>query len=388
MSTTPTKDDRRTIEPAFVMPENHLDLVVSPGSVDPGRRASLRTTLITVISMPVFFLVAFTLAFVSSAHAPVPHDMAITLAGPTATTDRLVDLIDEQAPGAFDVTVTTDASRASEDVSTRASVGSIVVDGTDVTTVVASGGGALAVPVVTQLGQQVAAELGGTATLENVAPLPADDPGGSVLFFLLVICTVGAFLSITAVSQVLPAARTRSLVATAAGAALTVPLLGFAVISLFVDFEVPFGSVAAVLGVGAIYAFTVGLLATLFTKLAGQGGVLLVILFLIAVNFPSAGGSVPESMLPPFWQVVHNSWIGSGAFEQMRNILFFGGDGSNRWLVQLLIWTAGSIVLLAAVTAVKKRRARPTPDAAEAEVEVEDRPIAADAGARATPAGS
>jgi len=388
MSTTPTKDDRRTIEPAFVMPENHLDLVVSPGSVDPGRRASLRTTLITVISMPVFFLVAFTLAFVSSAHAPVPHDMAITLAGPTATTDRLVDLIDEQAPGAFDVTVTTDASRASEDVSTRASVGSIVVDGTDVTTVVASGGGALAVPVVTQLGQQVAAELGGTATLENVAPLPADDPGGSVLFFLLVICTVGAFLSITAVSQVLPAARTRSLVATAAGAALIVPLLGFAVISLFVDFEVPFGSVAAVLGVGAIYAFTVGLLATLFTKLAGQGGVLLVILFLIAVNFPSAGGSVPESMLPPFWQVVHNSWIGSGAFEQMRNILFFGGDGSNRWLVQLLIWTAGSIVLLAAVTAVKKRRARPTPDAAEAEVEVEDRPIAADAGARATPASS
>ena len=388
MSTTPTKDDRRTIEPAFVMPENHLDLVVSPGSVDPGRRASLRTTLITVISMPVFFLVAFTLAFVSSAHAPVPHDMAITLAGPTATTDRLVDLIDEEAPGAFDVTVTTDASRASEDVSPRASVGSIVVDGTDVTTVVASGGGALAVPVVTQLGQQVAAELGGTATLENVAPLPADDPGGSVLFFLLVICTVGAFLSITAVSQVLPAARTRSLVATAAGAALTVPLLGFAVISLFVDFEVPFGSVAAVLGVGAIYAFTVGLLATLFTKLAGQGGVLLVILFLIAVNFPSAGGSVPESMLPPFWQVVHNSWIGSGAFEQMRNILFFGGDGSNRWLVQLLIWTAGSIVLLAAVTAVKKRRARPTPDAAEAEVEVEDRPIAADAGARATPAGS
>ena len=388
MSTTPTKDDRRTTEPAFVMPENHLDLVVSPGSVDPGRRASLRTTLITVISMPVFFLVAFTLAFVSSAHAPVPHDMAITLAGPTATTDRLVDLIDEQAPGAFDVTVTTDASRASEDVSTRASVGSIVVDGTDVTTVVASGGGALAVPVVTQLGQQVAAELGGTATLENVAPLPADDPGGSVLFFLLVICTVGAFLSITAVSQVLPAARTRSLVATAAGAALIVPLLGFAVISLFVDFEVPFGSVAAVLGVGAIYAFTVGLLATLFTKLAGQGGVLLVILFLIAVNFPSAGGSVPESMLPPFWQVVHNSWIGSGAFEQMRNILFFGGDGSNRWLVQLLIWTAGSIVLLAAVTAVKKRRARPTPDAAEAEVEVEDRPIAADAGARATPAGS
>jgi len=383
-TTTPLKDDRRAAEPAFVMPENHLDLVVTPGSVDPGRTASLKTTLIAVISMPLFFLFAFTLAYVSSAHAPVPHDMAVTLAGPAATTDRLVELIDEQAPRAFDVTVTTDASRASEDVSTRASVGSIVVDGSDVTTVVASGGGALAVPVVTQLGQQVAEELGGTATVENVAPLPSDDPGGSVLFFLLVICTVGAFLSITAVSQVLPAARTRSLVATAAGAALVVPVLGFSVISLFVDFEVPFGSVAAVLGVGAIYAFTVGLLATLFTKIAGQGGVLLVILFLVALNFPSAGGSVPESMLPPFWQVVHNGWIGSGAFEQMRNVLFFGGDGSGRWLVQLLIWTAGSIVLLAGVTALKKRGARSTDGATE----VDDERVATDAAVGAVPARS
>ena len=360
-------DERRSPEPAFTMPENHLDLVVSPGSVDPKRKASLKTTLIAVISMPLFFLFAFTIAYVSSAHAPVPHDMAITLSGPASTTDRLVDLIDEEAPDAFDVTVTTDATRAADDVSTRASVGSIVVDGSDVTTIVASGGGALAVPVVTQLGQQIAAELGGTATVENVSPLPADDPGGSVLFFLLVICTVGAFLAITAISQVMPGARTRALVATSAGAALLVPVLGFSVISLFVDFEVPFGSVAAVLGVGMIYSFTVGLLATLFTKLAGQGGVLLVILFLVALNFPSAGGSVPESMLPPFWQVVHNGWIGSGAFEQMRNILFFGGDGSLRWLVQLLIWTAGSIVLLLGVTALKKRGARAADDAAEGE---------------------
>ena len=118
-----------------------------------------------------------------------------------------------------------------------------------------------------------------------------------------------------------------------------------------------FGETAAVIGVGMIYAFTVGVFATLFTRIAGQGGIFLVILFLIALNFPGAGGSAPESMLPPFWQVIHNSWLGSGAFESMRSILFFGGEGIGRWIVQLLIWTVVAIVLTGLVAVLQKRKA-------------------------------
>ncbi|QHC54474.1 hypothetical protein EV639_10941 [Rathayibacter tanaceti] len=355
MSTTEPRPSTRTAGIDLTMPENHLDVVATPGSVDPSRTASLRTRLIAVISMPLFFLVAFSLAYVSAGHAPVPHDLAITLSGPAQVTDQLADALEERAEGAFDASRADSAEQARQAVADRDAVGAVIVDGSTVTTVIASGGGRLAAAVVQQVGDQAAAQLGTTATIEDVAPLPADDPGGSVLFFFLVICTVGAFLSITAISQAIPRAGVKALLATAAGAALLVPVLGFSMISLFVDFGVDFGQVAAVIGVGMLYSFTVGVIATLLTLLLGQGAVLAEILILVALNFPSAGASTPESMLPPFWQVVHNGWLGSGGFEAMRGILFFDGAGIGRWLLQLGIWTVSALVLTVLVARRRKR---------------------------------
>jgi hypothetical protein len=344
-------------EDPLVMPENHLDMVVVPDSVDPNRAASLRTRIIAVVSMPLFFIVAFVVCYVSATHAPAPHDMALTVAGPAAVTQQLADAIDEKAPHGFDVTQTTDSDAARHAVTDRSAVGAIIVDGNTVTTVIASGGGRLAAQVVQSVGQQVAEQLGGTVKVTDVAPLPSDDPGGSVLFFFLVVCTVGGFLCITVISQVIPKIRARSLIATSVGAAVLVPVIGFAMISVYVDFEVNFGTIAGMLGVGMVYTFTVGLLASLFTLLLGNGSVLMNILFLVALNFPSAGGTAPESMLPPFWQVVHNLWVGSGAFESMRSILFFDGAQFGRWFARLVIWTGAALVLLIVVAVLKKRQA-------------------------------
>ncbi|MBF4632602.1 hypothetical protein ITJ42_15390 [Clavibacter michiganensis subsp. phaseoli] len=372
----PERDERDPQEPAtptvsrpFDIPENHLDVIVTPGSVDPTRKASLRTTLIAVISMPVFFLLAFTLCYVSATHAPVPHDMAISLAGEPGTTEQLASAIEAEAPSAFDIARTPSAERAVEAVEYRDVVGAVIVDGTEVRAVVASGGGRLAAATVTTLAGRVAEELESSSApvIDEVAPLPSDDPGGSILFFLVVICTVGAFLSVSGFAQAFPRARLRSMVATAAGAALLVPVLGFAMISVYVDFEATFGTVATVMGIGMIYTFTVGLLATFLTTTLGSASIFAVILVLIAFNFPSVGASVPASMLPGFWQVVHDGWVGSGAFEAMRSVLFFEGHQSGRWLLQLLSWLAGAVALLAAVTLTRARRAAKTP-----EVEADD----------------
>jgi len=43
------------------------------------------------------------------------------------------------------------------------------------------------------------------------------------------------------------------MVATSVGAALVVPVIGFAMISVYVDVEVTFGTVAALLGIGMVY---------------------------------------------------------------------------------------------------------------------------------------
>lgn len=355
--TTADDDTRvpRTRRIDLTMPENHLDVVATPGSIDASRRASLKTRLIAVVSMPLFFLVTFSLLYVSAGHAPAPHDMAITLAGPSSVTAPLAEQLTDRAEGAFDVTETTNAAEARDAVADREAVGAVIVDGADVTTVIASGGGRLASAVVQQAGDAIAAERGTTATVEDIAPLPTDDPGGSVLFFLLVVCTVGPFLSITAISQALPGVGAKGMIATAAGAAILVPIVGFSMISVFVDFGVTFGVIAGALGVAMLYAFTVGTIATLLTLLLGHGAVLAEILVLVGLSFPSAGGSTPESMLPPFWQVVHNGWLGSGGFEAMRSILYFDGASVGRWLLQLGVWTVSALVLTAVVAARKAK---------------------------------
>jgi hypothetical protein len=241
-------------------------------------------------------------------------------------------------------------------VEQRDAVGAVIVDGADTTTIIASGGGRLAASVVQGVGAEIADELGGSSTVEDVSPLPADDSGGTVPFFFLVICTVGGFLSITGITQAFPKVRIRNLLLTSLGAGIVVPVLGFSMISLFVGYDVTFGTVMGAIGIGMIYTFTIGVLSTLFTTLLGQAAVFAQILFLIALNFPAAGGSAPESMLPPVWQLVHNSWVGPGAFESIRSILFFDGNGLGRWLIQLVIWTGASLLVLALAARAKTRR--------------------------------
>lgn len=105
-----------------------------------------------------------------------------------------------------------------------------------------------------------------------------------------------------------------------------------------------------------LYTFTLGVLASLFTKLLGQGAIFAVILFLIGLNFPSTGGGSPESILPPFWQFLHSGWVGSRALEAMRSVLYFDGHQVGRWFGHLAVWTGGALVLTFLVAAMRRRR--------------------------------
>ncbi|MBF4616370.1 hypothetical protein [Curtobacterium sp. VKM Ac-1376] len=86
------------------------------------------------------------------------------------------------------------------------------------TTVTASAGGQLAASTVKTLGSQVAAQLGGKVTNEDVAPTTSEDRKGTSLFYFLIICTIGGYLSNAVLAQALPRARTRTMLLTAASA--------------------------------------------------------------------------------------------------------------------------------------------------------------------------
>ncbi|MET7403212.1 hypothetical protein ABZS66_58005 [Dactylosporangium sp. NPDC005572] len=364
LSAFPAAGDRHLLP--LTMPENHLDMVISPNSVVPERSAPLAVRIGALIAMPLFFILSFSLSYTSALHAPTPNGFALTIAGPAAVSQQLADAIDQRTGGAFSITQRASLTDAVTAVTDRDSVGAISVDGNTVTAVIASGGSKLTAGTVESLAGQVAQQLGGTVTVKDVAPLAGKDPTGSSLFFLIIIATVAGFLTVTALTQIVPVPRLGSLIVANVVTAVAAPLVGFAVMSIFLGaFGATFADIAAVLAVMMLYTLAAGLIATLFTRILGQVSVLGVILVLVALNFPSSGGPVPAAMLPGFWHELHGWWIGSSAFEAIRSIIYFNGAQTGTWVGHLSVWAVAVAAVLAVFEIGKRARNRRHPETAE-----------------------
>jgi len=320
------------------------------GVPEPGRG---RARILASLLLPLFFVVLFPLMFVSATHAPTPHELPLLLGGPDQVVQQIADGLD--ADDRFQVTQTDVPGEAQRAVEARQVDGAVDVvltadasgsTSTAVTTYVAQAAGRAVASTVQAAGDGIASQLGVAATVVDVAPLSAEDPLGIDLFYLLTFTTLGAYLVIIVLMQVMPQAslRTRFLAVTIT--AVAAPLIVFGLSSMFVgDYGVGFGTIAALLGVNALYVFTIGTAAILIEQLLGVSATFGVMAFIVFLNIPSAGGATPSALLPPFWQAVHSVYIGSGAFESFRSIVYFGGDGASRWLLQLLAWTVGLILV-------------------------------------------
>jgi len=210
---------------------------------------------------------------------------------------------------------------------------------------------------VTSAGASIAKNLGTTAEVVDVAPLAANDELGVTLFYLLTYTSLAAYLVIIVLTQVLPKARLRVRFLAVGVASIIAPLIAFGLSSIFVgDYDASFGTITALLGVNAIYVFTVGAFAILIEQFLGASATFGIMAFIVFLNFPSAGGANPEALLPPFWQFIHNSYFGAGAFESFRSIVYFDGNGVGRWLLQLCLWTGGLVLATVVVHLTKTTR--------------------------------
>lgn len=305
---------------------------------------------------PLFFVVMFALCYISAFHAPTPHDMKLTLVGPAQQTALVADQLAQESPGSFDISTTTELSTALEDLGTQQIAGAIEL-GPTITAHIASGGGITQAQTVEQVARPIAEATGTTMAVEDASPLGATDNTGMGLFYFMIVCTIGGYLTVMVLSQVaanMPLRRTLKIVA---GMSMFLAVVAFAVSSIFVG---GYGATAAgltvLLLVGIVYTFAVGLVALLMNKLAGQSAIFLIMTIAIFLNFPSAGGAIPASFLGSFWQAINSFWIGSGAMQSMRSVIYFGGSGLGSGLAILGGWLAVTALLLWVVEARLRRR--------------------------------
>ncbi|WP_200182715.1 hypothetical protein [Tomitella biformata] len=300
------------------------------------------------MAFPVFFVVMFALCYVSAFHNPVPHNVQLALVGPAQQTSMIADQIAQSSPGAFEITATTDRAGALEDLGAQRVAGVIEL-GPTVTAHIASGGGITVAQAVEHVAQPLADGLGTTVTVQDAAPLGAGDSTGMGLFYFMIVCTIGGYITVMVLSQVAVGMTLRRQVGILGAMSAGLPLLAYAVSSIFVGaYGASAAGLVALLLIGMAYTFAVGLVSLGLNKLAGQSAIFLIMTFAIFLNFPSAGGAIPASFLPGFWNGMHSFWVGSGAMQSMRSVIFFGGSGLGTGLLILGGWiVVGALLLLA-----------------------------------------
>jgi hypothetical protein len=314
------------------------------------QHSQVRRALISMI-LPVFFVMGFTLCFVSAFQSPAPHGVNVAIAGPAGQTAPVRAGLSRAVGPAFDVSAVPTAAAAAREVRDQDLYGAYVpaTPGKPAATViVSSASGVTVASTVETLFGAVAARQGAHLAVLDVRPLPAADRTGDSLFFFLVGCSVAGFLTIIATGAFAPALRPRYRWPLILAAAVAIPVLAYLLVGLGLGaISGPAGAIVALLGMGALYVLVVAMIARGLQVILGQAAIIAFLAIFVMLNLPGAGGAISPVLLPTFWHVLSRFWIGGAAFDAFRSIIYFGGQGVGADVLKLLAWFGVGVVLLA-----------------------------------------
>ena len=138
------------------------------------------------------FVIALIASYSGAFAKPTLHHMAVAVAGP----EQLVDAIRGQ--DALAVTEVGDAAAARQQVYERKTDAAFVVaPNGEMTIYVAGGGGRSVANAAETVGRGIAANVGHTASVQDVAPASAGDPSGTVEFYAVIFISIGASVGAT-----------------------------------------------------------------------------------------------------------------------------------------------------------------------------------------------
>ncbi|MDO0916074.1 DUF3533 domain-containing protein [Streptomyces sp. DT2A-34] len=310
------------------------------------------TLLVTgVVALALLFIASY----VGALHDPKPKDVPFGVVAPQATAQQAVTRLEKLPGEPLDPHSVADEATARKQILNRDIDGALLIDptGTTDTLLVATGGGrVLATTLETLLTTLEKSEARTLRTLD-VAPADRHDANGLTSFYVTVGWCVGGYLcaSIMTISSGagrptprrsvirLIAMAVVALVGGLGGALIVGPILG----------ALP-GSIAALWGVGALIIFAVGAATLAFQAIFGLAGIGLVILIIVILGNPSAGGALPPPLLPPFWRDIGPALPPGAGTWATRSIAYFKGNDTTGSLLVLSAWAAAgtAITLLAA----------------------------------------
>jgi hypothetical protein len=239
--------------------------------------------------------------------------------------------------------------------------GALVTDRTDTTVLIASAASPAVADTLKTLAAHLGEAQGAPVPVDDVRPLPPDDPTGAGLSAGALPLALGGWIGAVVLLTAVPRTRQRTIAAFAfavCGALALTALMQYGFGSL--DGNYWLTSAGAALGIAAT-AWTILGLRT--------AGLALGAVTLILLGNPLSGLNSAPELLPAGWGTLGQLLPPGATGTLLRSFAFFGGAGSARALTVLTCWPAGGLALYA----VGLRRAR-NQAAALPSVNSEDKP--------------
>jgi len=323
------------------------------------RPPELRVALITLV-LPLYIAVGFAANFIGALHSPKPHDVKVAIVGTPSATTPLAHVLSVKARGGLNVSQLTTVAQARRLVADRKLAGGYV-PGQHPTAIVASAASASVANFVEATFRELAAAQDRPLAVDDVRPLPPENSSGTPNFFFIIICTLGTFLTVVALGSLAPTLPEPHRIAIVAAASVLAPLIAYLIGGPgYHTFSGDFGTVMAMLGMGALYAFAVAAITRLLQLGLGLLGALVASLVFIFLNFPSSGGTVAPQLMPGFWRFLNHFWIGAAGLDANRSVLYFHGGGVGTDVLKILAWIAASAALLAIPIYLRTKRHKTT----------------------------
>ena len=307
--------------------------------------AALRATGIVGVLTIVIAIVA--IAFALPAARSKPHDIPIGAAGPQAASGQVADMLEQNAPGAFEITYYPGEAALRDAIRNRDVYGGISFGPDGRTLLIATGASPTVAQLLSQVGSGIAQHAGVQLRTEDVAPPTPEDPRGAGLAASALPITLAGLLPAVALVLVL-----RREVWTRFAAAVVFAGLAGATIAALLRFvlgsiDANFWGVAGGLALGVLAS---GMSMLGLGSLFGRAGLAVGALLALLLGNPLSGLTSAPELLPSGWGAF-GQWLPQGANATLlRSTAFFGGSGATMAIVVLAGWAiagAGLIVIAA-----------------------------------------
>ncbi|WP_431032038.1 carboxypeptidase regulatory-like domain-containing protein [Streptomyces sp. P6-2-1] len=319
------------------------------------REAAL--TLVRTLWFPAFMFTGFLVCYLLPFHNPVPHHVKVAV--PAATAAPLQHALDHAAPGGFDLVPVHDADAARAAVTGREAVAGYVPGPGAPELFTAKADGYSLESVLQKTFTAVAQDSGGShpaagrpaLKITEVAPTAAGDGMGTGLFYVVLSCTIPAYVMVMMLLRATNfGRRDKILVLAVAGAVLALVAYGVARWMNVIPND-PLAILFLFLMSQAVSQTALGLVPFVKQYLPGVAMGLFVLL-----SMPSSGGAIPVQMVPGFFRALHPVMPMGNLIEALRGLFYFGGKDVVPHVLVLLAWVAAAFVLHG-IGALRARRA-------------------------------